>query len=483
MPKIKLSESKLFKILLFLSHKEQKKLKDWLTNPWFNSNSDLTLLYQCIVDDAKSSPDETLDRVQLHQKLFPETPLDKQKLNTLMSTLHEKVEDFLIYEKLAQNHPLKEELLVDIYRERGLDKESTKQLNSRISRLSQKPILDSKDATKLHELYEKRHRQSYPKAETDLYQANYFLDLSYKMGKYRLLLEFSEHKKILDNTFNLEAQINTLKNIRTDHNLHTFNFYQFFFDLDLENSVETLKFLIQKYFLYHEQFPIIDQSILLLSLINYGARFNLKGHQDILQEVMVLYKHGIEKELLVHNGKISTTAFANVVTVGNILKEFNFVEQFIRDYQNHLPLESKSDAVTWAKTHLAFNSKRFISGHAIKTLHKMESQKHKYAIRTKILSLQIWLEEYLSDKEKSFDFVVGLCQNFIKQLGRNKHYPPKRLEAIRNLIKSIKEIAKLKEKGRLKPLYLNPLRTKIIQHDNIFAQNWLLTILEKFDGE
>ena len=79
-------------------------------------------------------------------------------------------------------------------------------------------------------------------------------------------------------------------------------------------------------------FPPQELRVIYLLTINYCISRINAGASSFVRESYDLYKNGLERDIFLENGVLSRFTFSNVVTTGLNLKEYKWVEDFIRDY-------------------------------------------------------------------------------------------------------------------------------------------------------
>ena len=203
----------------------------------------------------------------------------------------------------------------------------------------------------------------------------------------------------------------------------------------------------------------------------------------MLQALLALYKVGLENDTLFYEKQITSTTFANIVTIANLTGEFTFTKKFIVEQQARLPKVIKEDAVAWANAHLAFNSKDASLWEKVKRIQHIGSIKNTFMVRTRVLFMQIWFEDYLNDQESDVNFMLYFCEAFSKQLRRSKLYNKEKLDARRNFIKHIRHLIRLKDRHQLHGKKLLEKRDEVRSDAIIHAKKWLLDHLNKRIGE
>ena len=214
MPILSFHDYRLFKVWALLSPKESKKLENWLEGPWPKYNNSILWLYRILRPSYPEFRFGDQEKEKILRAMLSEKKMDTERLPTLMSQLSKEIEHFLVHEKIAKDATLQEEILLQELDKRGEVAWAANRRDRLIQRLKAKEAKGWHDLTKLSLLYENQHRSS-AKSQinaatmeaVDLLQADYYLDLSYTLCKYRFLLEFVEREKILEVDYQLDQKI------------------------------------------------------------------------------------------------------------------------------------------------------------------------------------------------------------------------------------------------------------------------------------
>lgn len=495
MPKKSFCDSKLFQLLTQLNAQEYNRLGNWLESKWPKVNTTLFKLYQTLRPYYPAFNAESLKRNTVYAALFPSKNFEPNRLSALMSDLLEQVEAFLIHEILEKEENLKVELLAKVYAERNLQDWAKQKARKLTTCLEEKPVKDWETLSKLCLLYEQQHRwppikYSKPQESTNLQTADSYLDQFYTLGKYRFLVEFAELEEIRAEVHHVNHKAKHLETIVNWIGTQpVFKLYQAYLSLRKRQGKNKEDMLTEFYYLkdffldHYKNISHFDQSILLFLLINKGARAQLSGDTKILRHLLNLYQLGIEKDLLLYFGQLTPNTFANIITLGNSLNEFEFIQKFIADYASKLPNEIQEDATIWAKTHLAFKSKDPTLRDLVKDLREIRQMKSTFAVRTRVLTIQIWFEDFIGEKEDDIRFVLHLCEAFRLQLTRTKLYSPERLAAYRRFVKYTRQLIQLKYNNRIAPSKLRLKKKAISEEEAVQAKDWLYEWMDKLIGE
>ena len=475
-----MKSSKLLQLLQLLSRREHNRLRHWLEGKWPESNGTLQRLYQILMIYYPDFSVPECNREKIFETLLPEKKWEPNRLSTLMAQLTAQIELFLVQERLLNDHLVQQQFLIQEYLKRGRYDWANKKIEKQVRKLEQKEVLSWEELLHLYWLYEMKHRQPVKeKGQDALLHADYYLDQMYGMAKYRFLLELSEREQILGEEHALASKVKLLEElIKSQDSFSAFDTYQVYLDKRSITDVSTFNVLKKTFLNNYQSLSQLDQSILLLFLINKGARVRLKGDTSILAELMDLYELGIKEQLLFYNEQLTASTFANIVTVGNLLSRYTFVKEFISENKNRLPLAIKTDVLHWAKVHLAYYSRDPKLEKIAKSFEQRQTFKSTFAIRAKVLSIQMWFEDFKSGKEKNAEFMYYLCEAFIRQLKRSKLYGPKRLEALRKFVGYTRDFIRLLDRKQFNADKLSQKKEAIMATSNLHAKKWLLQQME-----
>ena len=135
-----------------------------------------------------------------------------------------------------------------------------------------------------------------------------------------------------------------------------YNAYRCMHDEDHAFFFEELRKGIDR---FRSCFPHSEMRDIFIIALNYATRQMNRGHELFIDHSFALYKSGLENGLLLENGQISKFSFSNLVFIGLSLHEFDWVEQFISDYYELLPIKDRSNTYLLTSASLKYHQKAF----------------------------------------------------------------------------------------------------------------------------
>ncbi|MEL6864722.1 MAG: hypothetical protein AAFP19_09890 [Bacteroidota bacterium] len=402
----------------------------------------LVYLHQHIRDAVK------LEKALVAKAVFTQSAGKKsleRKLSDQLTDLFGLLEEFLLWLKIKDRQfGERAFLLIDIYKERGMEQLLQQQLNKTDKHLSQE---QSKGMTYYLDRMRLAHHQYYipqsfklrsdPKKAVGVSVAMEQLDRFFVASKLRYSCELLSRGLIL----------------QEHHPIHFLEVIeQFCGDLSAEEDpciqlFGQMKQLLQyqqrdDYFELKTQFfeqlavlPTEERMILLGYLINFAAESINKGQQAFIHEAFDLYKRGLAEGVFIEKGQLSDTQFNNIVNLACRLKELAWAESFIDYWQHYLDRSIKKSALAIAHARIHFEKAQYEA--CIYTLQKVDFRHVYYALRSKTLLLRSFYE-----LEESTDWIISFCQSFKTYLRRNtkinrevKHYFLHFVQAVEKLCK------------------------------------------------
>ena len=261
-----------------------------------------------------------------------------------------------------------------------------------------------------------KHQLTDPNIEDIMYN----LDAFYAMEKLRLGSEMRSREKVLNNK---QYQIKLLEEVQQAFDVNDplsqnvlFKAYQQI--LELQRNVSDKNFQRLKETLRSID-PKTNRSELqniLVHLLNFSIRQINRGDQKYLEENLHLYRIGLELNLLIENNRITGTTFSNIVASGIRNEVFEWVEDFIQNYQDYLEEGLRPNVKTLCMGLLYYSQGK--QDQAIDLIINFGFTDDFYQLRAKTLMLRSIYERFLSD-ESFFNLLSAQSQAFEKFLRRN----------------------------------------------------------------
>ena len=257
--------------------------------------------------------------------------------------------------------------------------------------------------------------QNQRKFDKHLQEAADNLDIFYYTKKMKYLCIMLDRQKYLSRAYDLHLLEETKRAIPESiyRDIPSISIYfsllQTLTEEDSEPHFLEFKALI---FQHGAQFSIDEMQDLYYFAINYCIQKIRIGQKQFAEELMNLYQDGLEKKYLLQQGKLSPWTFKNMAKLGLGLGRYDWVGQFVMDYNTLLPEEARSDAIHFNLADLHYHKKDFEQ--AMQHLNQVEFKDIHYNLGAKVMLLKIYYE---NNTTEAFLSLVSSFKVFVK---RNK---------------------------------------------------------------
>lgn len=333
-------KSRLIQVLRTFTKKEFRELNKWVNSPFHNQREDVIVLYSYLLTGNHLFEDSFLDKALIFNNIYADEKFDDSKMRQVMHFLFKEVEDFLFFQKESEEQIKKKLSLLKIYKERKLDKSFYK-IQKDIEGYFQKKVDHKEDDlfTKYQfqkEVVEfnskiKRSQELHLQDLSDAYDEAFIVE---KLKQACLILA---HKRVFNTNYDiglLTEVIDLIEQKKLWIN-HRIGIHFYLYKIISENKIEDY-YTLKNYLGEVETFPEIEIREAYINAINFCAAQINNGNKDFIKEAFHLYKNGIEKSVFMENNLLSRWTFTNTTVVALKLKEFEWVENFIENYNQYL---------------------------------------------------------------------------------------------------------------------------------------------------
>ena len=347
-----------------LTHTEARKLLEFVNSPFFNTQPELSAALEYFNECRfylKVSP----SKENTYKKLYGRGPYQDQKIRTLLSKLKRLTEQFLVVQNLLREDNEFQLKLARSLRERGLHKHFQKEISTHSKKLQKAELRDARylrqrflNRQENYQFYSvRRETQQIDMALLieELDQAYYaeLLRLACSQISYKAFMDDPKRDQQMQVALNFIQEKNWIQQPAIGAYYHTF--------LALSRPKESEHFLALKDLLFNQADAFSPEELrnLFLLSINYCIKRYNEGNKSYLKEEFLLFKEGFRRNLFMQEGYLSPFSFRNSVTLALVLKEYDWVDQFIGQYAPLLPPEQRENLRTFSLARLAFERQEF----------------------------------------------------------------------------------------------------------------------------
>lgn len=342
MPTQTILEGKLLVILKTLTKKEVKKLRTYICSPFFNTNEHIICFFDCLIKHYPTF--KKAKREDLFFKVYPDKQLYEDTIfRALMGDLTKLVKGFLTFQEYDKDWVYQKQKLLETFLTRRLRSFFEKEWKATMKKHQQ---TNKQDITFLwHEFQFRRLIDSYTviynnrQVEDSTKEAIDALDNYYVTNKLKYSTALLNQTKVL----NIKHDVQLLEEVLNNFEQGTTA------SIPIAQVYYHLTLLLKK--LTDTQFEITKKSLLNLiselptdevrhicsMLINYciWQKLITKDKKYTL-EIFELYKLMLDNNVLYVGNYISPHHFRNIVNVGLEVKDFDWVEGFIKFFKNKI---------------------------------------------------------------------------------------------------------------------------------------------------
>ncbi len=389
-----MAQNRLFDAVGQLDGTDFRQFDRFIRSPFFNRQEDLIQLWQYLSEcflDLKVIPDKD----DIHQQLFGKAPYNDQKIRLLMSDLYKLLSQYFAYAAFEKNQPDVLYYQALGFRQRKLPDHFERTINKGLKANQQSNLANADFYANSYRLrLESYHfkAKSDPGTDQHLQEISDEMDLHYSLRKLRHACLLLSHQAVYQRSFDLGMLPDLLqhiheKNLLAVPSLAVYYFCYLTLDFQKEEDFQQFKHLLLE---HGHCFSHTELRDLYLQAINYCVRQINKEQTHYFNEVIDLYKAGLETQSLLENGVLSRFTYHNIVVAGLYTGAFNWVEDFIYTYKAYLDKRYRESSFSFNQARLAYGRKRYEE--ALPLLQKANYRDLLLNLAAKTLLLKIYYE-------------------------------------------------------------------------------------------
>lgn len=419
-----------------------------------------------------------VDRAVLFAKIFPEEKvMEEKKLRHAMSDLKKLVEQFLLEKQLKENEFRRQHLLGRAYRKLGLHHLQQTCLSKSSDILEKDTRRDSRFYFKNYQINEDLFRNNGEIRNADKIELISTilknLDSLYFVEKLKYACEFVNEQKWRNITYNINLFDDILKHIEVGllEEIPVLNIYYTAFktlnEPENENHFKNLKNLLSS---HKELFNEYELNEIYIYARNYCVRQINRQNEAYIQELFDLNLFLLENKKIFSGTYLSEKDYKNMITLGNRLKKFTWVENFLETYKEKLNPEERENAYLINKATFEFEQNNYEK--TIELLHQYQYKNKEYEYEAKVLLAQSYFEL------NQINALIYLLDSFKVSITRNKNIPKATLNAYKAFCNIVPKIADLKYSYSDDKIM--KLQNEMARYPIVSSNNWILNKLKAF---
>ena len=465
-----MKNSKLIQLVSKIPKRQFKRLQEFLESPYFNKKEELIALYHFLSNFKFDFEHEKLTKAKAFVFVYgKQKTYDEKEMGYIMSQLTQLINDFLAHEQLRNDEMMKSQLLMPIYNDWDLEK-SFAEILKKANKFQQKKRGKDSDyyfnqfKIYLNEAEQFAKKQTHAQ-DVALQKAIDFLDYYYIATKLqyscailsRSLAAKNYQVKLIQELKNY-LQNNSHENHYSIHIYHTI--LQTVLDSDNDIHFTKLKKLMDEHI---NHFEPEEATGIYTHAVNYCVRQINKGQSHYAVELLTLYKDLLKNKAIFDGNYLTQWNYTNIVSIAIRNKEFEWAENFIREYKTSLDPVFRKNAYTYNLAYLFFHQKEYDK--VLELLPKVEFNDVMYGVSSRLLLLKSYYEQ------NAVIAFASLVDSFKMYLKRNKIISDDMRKRYINFLKYIDAIQKTIKGNNEKLL---KIKQKITEDKQTVNKSWLL---------
>ena len=370
-----MQKTRLVQLLETLDRKEIRELRKFVRSPFVNQRADVVALFEYLTE-CLWTHQVVPDKAQAYRKVYRGDAYDDHRIRLAISFLFKATEQFLVYRSLFSEEVKIRTRLAQVYRKRNLQKHFERTLREAQRKQKESPFRNADYYNDQYQLLLEEYQNNSGRqriSEHNLQDVSDNLDIAYVTLKLRQICLSISHQTVYKKKYHFGLLAELLGYVKEQELLDipaiAVYYYCYF---ALSNPGEAVYFQEFKKLIFEHAdiFPKPEVRDLYLLAINYCVKQYNEGNPGYLKDQLELLQMGLEKSLLLSNGIVSRFTYRNAVTAGLILREYDWVETFVNQYQANLEKDYRESMYSFCLARLEYSRKNY--DRALQLLQKSE---------------------------------------------------------------------------------------------------------------
>ena len=434
-------KTKLEQVLRQLEAKDLRKLKKFITSPYFNSNQQLINLYNIYTSCIKSEKSLPSNE-EIWMKIEAKGEYNDVRYRKYESDLTQLVIRFIAAEETSEDVTTLNLLALKRIRKntiRSLEKTLIRNLNGLLDPSkcnSNEKLIQFLSFEKERYLLQFNNKRI---KDTNLNKILNILDQYYIAEKFKFGTVLTIRDKLVSRDTNIRLMDEILEAINNDEIVPEAigEIYRLVY-LTQSRSDDGDKYFLQLEHLLSERNNLIDSAEanqIYTTLINFCIGKINSGSSEYLSKLFNIYRTLINLNLILDNDRLSSSKYQNIIITALREGESDWAEKFALDYGNYLPEEIKENRLRFQLSVIYFYKKEFQK--VIEVLRDFEFNDLLDNLRTKATLIQTYYEL------NEFDPLDSMLKSLRTYITRHKELDSGRRSNYKNLIKIMTQLIQI----------------------------------------
>jgi len=447
-------DSKLLSLIKGIDTTSQDKLIDFVASPYFKKSEQVATLIRYIIDIAPNYDDERLGKKKCYRVIFSGETFEDVKIRRLMSDALKLVERFVLQEQLQLDKLSQAKLLTTYYSENNLDDSFYEKFKDwEVTNKTQEgPILFFQRYLMSENYldFAKKKPEGSEGKEKILQEALIFnmegLQDFYMFQtmyiRWVLLQHQKTFNKVIQHPYESFLQKIQEKDVIHDPLIHVYYLAAFMIN-DSDNEERYLLLRKTLEILRKEGYHQKVLTNLCKPLEMFLIKKSMEGDDQRYIDLLDLYKYEVEHKLVFSSDNyFYPVKFRNIVVIGTIVKDYDWLKDFVEEYRHALSKEQQSTLYPYCRALLYFHQKKY--DEAKDLLLQPEDIDNILSLDIKRLQIMIYYEE------DEIDLLDAMMNSFRVLIFRDKFLSKNYKEANKSFINMLFQMVRTKPNNHKK---------------------------------
>ncbi|MEM9918198.1 MAG: hypothetical protein AAF990_08895 [Bacteroidota bacterium] len=441
---------RLLLLLSSLEKSELSKFKAFLNSPFYNTNPFLSILFAYLRKFYPSFKGSKLELEQIRKRLLSDKAYHPTYLEDRISELARLLEEFLMVRQVQTDQTLRTEVKWQTFKSRNLHAQTLKVRSDIYQTIEEEPASEWADSfSKWHwanRLYCDLESETPKHPAPQIGKIMEWLDEHYLIHKLSYICELLSRQKTFQENHSIrlfDAVLREAEKRQKDHP-KIYIYYQLIKMFQADFPEEVFQSVDQLFRDNYQELSLFEQRLLLYKLCGIASSQLMEGQKiNYGKKGFDLYKFGVEKGILLIDGKIKEKTFINICILGATSNAYEWTKNFIHFKSLVLlPLKTIEETKLIGNTYFLFHLGKFEEANELLIDFPTKSVTLRYRINT--LSIRCYMELFLRDSSYQ-DILAAKIRSFKKFISRNKRYSKARKKSYTNFIEAVSLLLKYRK--------------------------------------
>ncbi len=434
---------KIIQVLKSFTRKDIRRFGEFVSSPYFNKNKSVIRLFEVFEPYHPEFSNRNFTLEKIFGKVFKGEKYDYHKLNNVMSDLYSLTEKFLAFQHVENSEFYIERNLLNELRRKELYKIYEQKHASFMKELIDRKY---KDEDYFYYLYEINYEylwyatQKTPNKELNILQTQFDNFFTYALIRLLKFYSLMLHERNQNNFDYKPEMFNEILNYISKTRKNEVPAVMVFKTILLLLHTKDKKYYNELWKLkekYIDLFKSDDRDLIYIHLYDFAAYMvNFKGDDSYNRDMFNIYKEQIDKKIMIPKN-FHHFNFINVVKISCRIKEFDYAENFIKEFSPHLPV-NEADSILEFSLGTIENSKGNYKK-ALNHFSKTNFQNFILKVQVKIILLKIYY------KLEMYEQALQMIDTFRHYIGREENLLPEHRESYNHFLKLMSELIRANE--------------------------------------